>query len=252
MSQLLLVLLIAISGSLLAQNDYDEQGRKHGKWEVTTPEGHLDYKGQFRHGTPVGEFRHYYQYKKLKTIAVYSDSAQTVRVQRFYKNGKLQMEGKYVQKEMDSTWRFYNKKGLLVRIEHYDKGVPDSTWTTYYSFNGRVSEKIEYEDGKKHGEWIQYFADDTLKMRAHYENDTMNGEFLVKYPSGKVYKKGQYDNGFRTGTWLILDEKGDILKKVEYKDGFENVLINNMPEEEEEQEENSLENNNPAINPRPE
>ncbi len=251
MSRLLLVLLIMVSGTIAAQNEFDEKGRKHGKWEVSTPEGHLKYKGQFHHGTPVGEFRHFYPYKKLESVAVYSDSARVVRVQRYYKNGNLQMEGKYVDKKMDSTWLLYNKKGLLVKQEYYNKGVPDSTWITYYSFNGKISEKVKYEDGKKQGDWIQFFADDTLKMRAHYENDTMHGEFLVNYPSGKVYKKGQYDRGFRTGTWLILDENGDILKKVKYKNGFENVLIDNMPEEQQE-EEDVQRDNSPAINPRPE
>lgn len=225
-------ILLLFAVTLSAQNKHDENGKKHGKWKVTDADGYLKYEGQFEHGVPVGEFTHYYPYKKVKTVAVYKDSASVVYVKEYFKNGKLQAEGKYLDKQRDSTWMYYNKYGVRVKREYYNKGVADSIWIVYYGNNGAVSEEVYYEDGIKNGAWIQYFHDGTIKLKAHYVDDKMHGEIVVNYPSGKPFKQGQYNEGFRDGIWIIRNEEGKVVKKVRYSNGYEEVLLDKTEVEE--------------------
>jgi hypothetical protein len=37
-------------------------------------------------------------------------------------NGNLICSGYFIEEKKDSTWKYYNPKGELIRTEHYDKG----------------------------------------------------------------------------------------------------------------------------------
>jgi antitoxin component YwqK of YwqJK toxin-antitoxin module len=228
----LILLLFSVMMASAQENQTDDQGRKHGYWKKTDSQGQWVYEGTFEHGTPVGEFTHYYPYRKVKSKVVYSDSARVLRVKKFYKNGKLQAEGKYVEKKMDSTWNYYSKKGVLVRTEHYNEGVKDSTWKSYYIFSGNINEVTQYEDGKRHGVWKQYFDNGNLKLKTYYRRGKRHGNFKVFYPSGELRKEGDYKNGLRHGIWISKFENGGLKQKIRYEHGDAEILIDNTEEEE--------------------
>lgn len=232
-----LIILPGLYSPLEAQiNQYDENGNKHGPWRENDSQGHIRYEGTFEHGVPVDTFKRYYRYRKIQSIAVYSQSGRVVNVQMFHENGNLKAEGKYVDREKDSTWKYYNSRQALVKKEHYNQGVPHGTWVIYYSINGEVSETFEYKDGVKHGPWIQYFPQGNVKLRANYEQGKLEGPFVVYYADGSVMRKGQYENNYRSGIWITKDREGEVIRKIRHNKGYETVIFDNTPEQERQEE----------------
>ncbi len=237
MMAVMAILLPGFYLPLTAQvNQYDQGGNKHGRWRENDSQGHLKYEGTFEHGVPVDTFKRYYPYRNIQSIAVYSDSGRVVRVQMFHENGSLQATGKYIDKEKDSTWKYYNRRQALVKKEYYNQGVPDSTWVVYFSINGEVSETIDYKDGVKHGPWIQYFPEGNVKIRANYEQGKLDGPFIVYYPDGNVLREGKYEDNYRAGVWVTRDREGEPIKKERYNRGYKTVIFDNTPDDERQEE----------------
>ena len=46
----------------------------------------------------------------------------TLKYQKFYKNGKIKVEGIKVKKFRDGLWKYYNKNGKMIKAELYENG----------------------------------------------------------------------------------------------------------------------------------
>ena len=46
----------------------------------------------------------------------------TLKYQKFYKNGKIKVEGIKVKKFRDGLWKYYDKNGKIIKAELYDNG----------------------------------------------------------------------------------------------------------------------------------
>ena len=114
------IIALALSFSAFAQNAYDKNGKQHGKWERYDNQGHLQYKGQFYHGVPRDTFYYYYPDQTIKSIAIHNNKGKTYAT-TYYENGNIASIGKFVNKQKDSTWNYYNEDGKLILKESYQK-----------------------------------------------------------------------------------------------------------------------------------
>lgn len=97
-----------------------------------------------------------------------------------------------------------------------------------YFINGGLKAVYEINNGKKNGQYIEYYQDSTLKYKQYYHNDSLNGLSLT-YMNGRVLERCNYVNGKKdgyyqyywyndslwfegfysenemTGTWLLYD-----------------------------------------------
>ena len=71
----------------------------------------------------------------------------------------------------------------LVKSTFFHNGVPDGP--SYSYFEGEITTKVEFKEGKKHGE------------RLNYEN-------------GIVRRRSFFENGRKVGIWYEYDEKGRV------------------------------------------
>lgn len=77
-----------------------------------------------------------------------------------------------------------------------------------------------YNNGKKTGEWIDYFQNRQKKELFTFRNDTLNG--LYENYSGQTYAlmtKGTYQNGLPEGEWLTLSKSGNVIRKETFTKG---------------------------------
>jgi antitoxin component YwqK of YwqJK toxin-antitoxin module len=200
-------------------NHTDADGRRNGLWRKTDKEGHKLYDGQFKNGVPSGTFRYYYSDGTLKAVSVLSEDGKIARTQSFAGNGRKIAEGNYREEKKDSTWKYYSDlDGVLISEETYLSGIKNGASKTFFP-GGSVAEVIYYKDGRKEGEWIQYFEDGNLKFRGGYENDEKAGAFTVYFPSGKVNLSGAYKMGHKDGTWIVYEENGNIISSEKYSKG---------------------------------
>jgi len=200
-------------------NRTDVAGRKQGRWKKTDKEGQIVYDGQFKDGIPWGTFRYYYTDGKLKTISALSDGGNTARTVSFANNGLKIAEGKYFSEKKDSIWRYYSDHdGILLSEESYTSGIKNGLSKTFFP-NGKLAELIHYRQGKKDGEWVQYFDDGQLKLKGYFVSDEKEGIFTGYYPGGKKNFSGSYKEGHRDGPWVFYEEEGAVMRSETYSEG---------------------------------
>ncbi len=200
-------------------NQTDARNLKQGYWEKKYPNGELIYRGYFKDDKPVGEMKRFYESGALQAVLIYGETGEYVRARLFYENGNLAAEGLYYNMEKDSIWDYYSyyDESLTLK-ESYNKGKRDGPVLHYY-IDGVLSEKMEWKDDIRHGSWIQYFTDGSVRLEAAYLNGKLEGDFIV-YQEGEIpYIKGTYLNNERHGLWTFYNEDGTVDMALHYQNG---------------------------------
>jgi len=221
---LLIIFVLLFPKSLLSQenpvNQLDEHGRKTGYWITFYPGGKVKYEGYFVNDMPVGEFKRYYPGGILQAEMIYSEDSGSAYARLYYENGKPAAEGRYLDKNKDSTWNYYSMfDGQLIMKENYKEGRREGESLKFYS-NKNVSERIVFVNDERNGVWEQFFSDGTLRLRGHYQNNNREGEFNSWTGNGNPSISGHYYNGVMHGRWTYYDEKGEVEIVVEYNNGI--------------------------------
>lgn len=209
---LLIVAIFASERISFAQslNFTDDKNQKQGYWEKKDINYNLIYKGKYKDNIPIDTFFYFYPSGKIKAIYYYSGN--NVKILMFNTDSSLKSEGFYSDyNKKDSSWKYYDKNGVLISDEFYRNNMKHGVWKTYYN-NGKVSEEIEWKNNFKDGIWNQYFDDGTKKLVAGYKNNLFHGLFKSFYPSGVVFMSGLYNEGLKEGKWLYFKETMSTLK----------------------------------------
>ena len=218
-STVFLFMLTSESFSQPPINKYDTEGKKTGFWKVLYENGKIRYEGNFVNDHPVGEFKRYYPNGTMQAMMMYSDDSKTAFARLFYDNGKIAAEGKYTEREKDSVWNYYSSfDGQLTMKENYKEGKREGESLKLYS-NRIVSERMNFSQDKRHGVWEQFYQNGKLRLRGKYLNDIREGEFMTWDANGNQSIKGHYQNGLMHGQWTYFNKKGGLEFMVEYKEG---------------------------------
>ncbi len=215
------VLLISLlfSGVVVAQsfNQFDDNGKRHGKWQKKY-EGTdvLRYEGEFFHGKEIGLFKFYKNYKNRAVLSAtkqFNPENELAEVKFFTSTGKLVSEGQMNGKTYVGTWKYYQKNNEnLLTLEHYnDKGQLDGERFVYYP-NEQVAEKQNYVAGKLHGESVWYSENNVIVKSYHYENGELEGPAKFFNKNGELVCEGNYKNSEKHGVWKYY-ENGNLAKQ---------------------------------------
>ncbi len=215
---IILILLSCISLSLVAQNKKDEQGRKQGYWEKTTPMGQKIYAGYFKDNYPEGEMIRYHQNGLIKARLIFSNKGKHTKAKLYNTYEELLAEGNYLNQKKDSLWYYYNKDGEIRIKEYYSAGKKNGLITYYYP-SGETYETYEYKNDLKHGKWVRYNKHGEKIIHANYLNGKLDDAFTTYFNNGIIKIDGFYKNGKRDKKWLFYNEKGQIDKTITYQMG---------------------------------
>jgi len=211
---------LALTMTLAAQNQLDEQGRKSGRWKVDHPNGKTLYEAEFSEGRPVGEMIRYYENGGIRARMVFDTSGLRNYTRMYFQNGKIAAEGWYENQQKDSVWTYYSPVDGSVRIiEPYQNGKIQGIVRKYYP-SGQISEELVWVDGQKQGPWKQYYPSSAIRLSAFYAEDELNGIYKVYYSNGKLEISGELLNGKSHGVWSYFDEKGTELISFEFLHGI--------------------------------
>ncbi len=201
-------------------NQTGPDGKKQGYWKKTDTKGRIVYRGFFKNGRPVGEFKRYYDDGALKSLLFYHPGNDTVDVTFFYQNGKKAAEGKYYQKKKTGEWKYYSfYEDFLSYVENYKNGIKNGPSIKFYA-SGDTAEILGFVNGRREGKWEQFFQDGTPKLKALYKNDKLEGPFILYYPSGKKQVSGFYKHNSRDGKWEMFDKNGYVSQTILYHNGI--------------------------------
>jgi len=256
MNKLIKNLIIAVSILLFvtevkaqdAPNITDSLGMKQGHWIKYENQKKI-YDGNFVNSIPEGKFIYFSETGTPKAITIFSQNGKVAYTQHLNSVGKIIGEGKYVNQQKDSLWKFYNDEGKLLSIEIYLNGVKNGSCKVYYT-NGQLSEDKTWVNGFTDGSYTTYFENGEIKSKGQSIQDKLEGKTTFYYPSGKLGVEGYYKNDFKDGSWKYYNEDGTIKKTVLYKNGkTSNIAEQGIISKEEEARERKQYENSDTINP---
>ena len=204
-------------------NKTDQQGRKQGQWIKKYPDGSIQYDGIFRDDHPVGEFKRYYENKKIKSILIYSSDGKEADAVIYHPNGFIASSGKYINQMKEGKWKFFSSSvnGYLINEEEYLKNIRNGLSLKFYP-DSTIAEKIRFVNNIREGEWLQYHPNGRLFLKSNYVRGMLNGKFEVWYQDGKPEFSGTYKNNLREGTWRIYNDDGTLKYDLNYVSGVTN------------------------------
>lgn len=215
---LFLLASLLFSFSSMAQNFTDAKGLKQGPWEAKYSNGTTRYKGTFKDGKPVGEFKRFFESGELRIDQFFKDDGSSY-VKVYYENKVLAAEGKYVGDKKDSIWRYYSYYDKTLRMtESYKTGIKEGLTCRYFN-NGKLSDELMYHNNKKNGIWKQYFDNGQVSLKAYHVDDVRTGGFTTYFSNGMTESTGKFDKGLADGPWFYYDESGNEKSKIIYHHG---------------------------------
>ena len=187
-----------------ALNRYDREGKKHGYWKTFFDDWSLHTECYYKHGLRDGFYKEYDEKGNLKKITKFVNDVEQVLepemkplvVQHeYYANGKVKREASFRDNKREGVWREFDEEGNVVKSQTYHKG-------------GLVSEGVVGTDGKRRGEYKEFFADSTLRAEGLFVDGLRSGEWKFYYHNGKVQEVGSYKDGEPDGVWTWYHDNG--------------------------------------------
>ena len=101
---------------------------------------------------------------------------------------------------------------------------PDTNYTGEYLDkydNGNVKFKGFFRFGKRHGQWMAFYASGLLWSECYYDKGLKHGANNVFYENGKPRYKGWFKNDLRDSLWVFYDESEKEIQKIQFKNDEE-------------------------------
>ena len=185
-------------------NRYDREGKKHGYWKTFYEDWTVHTECYYKHGLRDGFYKEYDEKGNLKKITKFvNDVEQTLEgeqkplvIQReYYPNGKVRREASFRDGKREGIWREFDEEGNVIKSQTYKKGT-------------LVGEGIVGTDGKRRGEYKEFYPDSTLRAEGSFVDGLKSGEWKFYYHNGQLQQEGNYEEGEPNGIWIWYHDNG--------------------------------------------
>ena len=88
------------------------------------------------------------------------------------------------------------------------------------NYGDKSKKKLNIINGKRNGEYTEYYPNGQLKITANYNNGDLNGAFSEYYPNGQLKITTDYSNGELDGLFIEFFENGMLRFETKYSNGF--------------------------------
>ena len=224
-------------------NMSDAEGYRHGLWIRVYDDGALYYRGLFEHGMPTGEWWFFRpDGTALSRMDQHPDSSRT-HAFMFDAKGNIVATGGYLNPQLRlkagaleerpappvkvGKWSFYNGKGRLASVVHYQAGIKHGLEETYRT-NGRVLTTGNHVEGQKHGPWKRFTESGNLEELLTFKNGVLHGPAQAANRRGMPVSKGAYYEGDQDGTWTFYLDDGTLQEINRFVEGelTETIRVN--------------------------
>ena len=187
-----------------ALNRYDHEGKKHGYWKTFFDDWSLHTECYYKHGLREGFYKEYDEKGNLKKITKYvndveqvleSDMKPLIVQHEYYPNGRVKREASFRDGRREGVWREFDEEGNVINSQTYKKGA-------------LMSEGVVGTDGKRRGEYKEFFADSSLRAEGLFIDGLHSGEWKFYYQNGKLQEVGSYKEGEPDGVWIWYYDNG--------------------------------------------
>ncbi len=211
--KLLFVLIFISSFSLAQENQFDANGKRHGKWKGTYEKSNnLRYEGAFEHGKEIGVFKFYADKKTSPLVATRDFSRGDGSCYAIFYNGKFKVsEGDLVNKKPEGLWKYYHlRSDKIMTLENYQNGKLHGEKNVYYP-NGQLAEKSFYRNNLKDGAYTKFGENGKPIEESNYKNGELHGKAVFYDGNGNLILKGEYKKNLKVGMWDTYED-GKLVK----------------------------------------
>ena len=194
--------LIAFGSFPQKINQFDANKQRTGIWKKYYDNQKIRYEGQFKNGKEIGVFKFYDESNSQQPTIIkkFSETTDSVAVEFYLTNGKLQSKGFFIDKNRVGKWHYFFPDGKIMSEEFYNQGKLEGKVINYYP-NGKTTEITHYKNGLKHGISQKYSSDGILIEEVTFEKNILNGAAKFFELNGNLREKGIYKNGKKFGKW---------------------------------------------------
>jgi hypothetical protein len=89
---------------------------------------------------------------------------------------------------------------------------------------GRIAERVEFVEGRKHGLTERWYGDGTQAFRATYRDGRRDGTVQSWWPDGTLRSQAHFDDGVADGIQREWYRSGALFKELKLADGRESGL----------------------------
>lgn len=96
---------------------------------------------------------------------------------------------------------------------------PDTEYTGEYIDkweNGLIKFRGQFRFGKRHGQWVSFYANGEPWSELHYDKGLRHGPYIVFYPGMIKRIEGFYKNDLRDSVWYFYDSTGFKIAEIVY------------------------------------
>ena len=136
-----------------------------------------------------------------------------------FKDGEIQMKGKYRDDMKDGVFIYYSNRRTYESAGKYEKEQAVGKWENFH-WNGALESEIFYGDNS--------FTATVFDSLGNQQVVNGNGMSKRWYSSGQIAEEGEYKNGRREGLWYGFHPDGKPYYKEQYRD---NRLIQGASED---------------------
>jgi membrane associated rhomboid family serine protease len=127
----------------------------------------------------------------------------------YYKNGKIQMKGRYLNDMKDGVFIYYSDRNTYESAGRYQKEQAVGKWENFH-WNGALESEIYYGDKSS--------TSSVFDSLGNAQVTNGNGNVKRWYASGKIREEGTFKNGRKEEFWYGYHEDGKPYYKEQYRD----------------------------------
>lgn len=130
-------------------------------------------------------------------------------------SGSWLFERTYVNDTLTGPFRKYSKNGTTWETGFFKNKEYDSLWTEYY-VDGSIETIKNYNEGKKQGEFKDFYKSGKLKYQAVFDSDTLVGNSINYFENGQIKSEGNRKNGI----WKTYYENRQVASVERFRDNL--------------------------------
>ena len=206
-------------------------GKLNGSYKSYHSNGKIHEVGQSVEGYYNGAWKNYYSNGSLESEFTYKKGILDGLCKYYDRDGKLFYEYVYKKGEI-IAYTFYNKDASILKKAKKKKGdfyyegfSPKGNKTTeglydisggkigewkFYSHNGVLKNKGNFNKNKINGNYFSYYKNGNLKDITSYKEDVVNGYYVAYFLNKKMSNQGWYKQGKKHGEWRYYYLDGTI------------------------------------------
>jgi antitoxin component YwqK of YwqJK toxin-antitoxin module len=206
-------------------NRRDKNGMKQGMWREFSSDGRIKKEENYINDVLDGFYKEYNEkgdmilllnYKNGNLVIDKNDTEDDINVEirnRYDDQNRLIYSGAYRNNIPVGIHREFNPDGSVMAAKIYN------------DVGNVVSEGIIDTEGRRLGEWKDYYPDGLLKAAGTYADNMRSGKWTFYFKNKRVEQTGEYIKGRENGIWTWYYDNGNIQREESYFNGKEDGIM---------------------------